>query len=62
MADQPEKQRRLAVAMIVRNAAKLLPETVVSIRGIADEIVVLDTGSTDDTVQSCATFWRSRGA
>ncbi len=50
MADQPEKQRRLAVAMIVRNAAELLPETVVSIRGIADEIVVLDTGSTDDTV------------
>ena len=41
----------LSVAMIVRNAADLLPETLDSIRHIADEIVVLDTGSLDPTVR-----------
>lgn len=45
-ADRP----RLTVAMIVRNAAACVRESLDSIRGIADEIVVLDTGSTDDTL------------
>jgi hypothetical protein len=36
--------------MIVRNAAAGVRESLDSIRGIADEIVVLDTGSTDDTL------------
>jgi tetratricopeptide (TPR) repeat protein len=37
--------------MIVRNAAAAVGETLDSIRAIADEIIVLDTGSTDDTIQ-----------
>jgi Tfp pilus assembly protein PilF len=36
--------------MIVRNCAGRLAATIGSIRAIADEIVVLDTGSTDDTL------------
>ncbi|MCI0359367.1 MAG: glycosyltransferase, partial [Planctomycetaceae bacterium] len=36
--------------MIVRNCASQLSATIASIRPIADEIVVLDTGSTDDTL------------
>jgi tetratricopeptide (TPR) repeat protein len=41
----------LTVAMIVRDAAELLDETLDTVRGIADEIVVLDTGSEDDSVR-----------
>ncbi len=42
-------QRRLSVAIIAHNAAEALAETLVCIRNLADEIVVLDTGSTDET-------------
>src|SRR6185503_5773742 len=39
--------QRLSVAIIVRDAAEALRLTLASIRDIADEIVVVDTGSTD---------------
>ena len=41
---------RLSVAMIVRNEQDVLPDSIQSVRSIADEIVVLDTGSTDQTL------------
>jgi len=44
-----EKAARLTVAVIAKNAEACLPETLESIAGIADEIIVVDTGSTDDT-------------
>lgn len=44
-----ERSCRLSVAMIVRNCAAALAETIGSVRVIAGEIIVLDTGSTDDT-------------
>ncbi len=40
---------RLSVAMIVRDEQDVLAESIESIRKIAEEIVVLDTGSTDRT-------------
>jgi tetratricopeptide (TPR) repeat protein len=40
---------RLSVAMIVRNEQDVLAESIHSVRSFADEIVVLDTGSTDQT-------------
>ena len=40
---------RLTVAMIVRDAEELLPPTLESIRFIADEILIVDTGSSDRT-------------
>jgi len=40
---------RLSVAIIVRDAEEALGETLESVRSIADEIVVVDTGSTDDS-------------
>ena len=43
--------RKLSVAMIARNEAAVLAETIESVRDIADDIFVLDTGSTDDTVR-----------
>jgi tetratricopeptide (TPR) repeat protein len=41
---------RLSVAMIVRDEQQVLTDSIESVRPIADEIVVLDTGSTDRTV------------
>lgn len=38
---------RLSVAMIVRDEQEVLAESIESVGKIADEIVVLDTGSTD---------------
>ncbi len=39
----------VALSMIVKNAARDLPECLASVRGGVSEIVVADTGSTDDT-------------
>jgi glycosyltransferase involved in cell wall biosynthesis len=41
---------RLSVAIIARDEADRLPACLASVRALADEIVVLDTGSSDDTV------------
>jgi tetratricopeptide (TPR) repeat protein len=40
---------RLSVAMIVRNERDVLAESIQSVKPFADEIVVMDTGSTDQT-------------
>jgi len=51
MNDADDSARpRLGVAMMVRNEQDVLAESLATVRGIADKIVVLDTGSTDDTV------------
>lgn len=42
---------RLSVATIVRDAAATLPRMLASARGVADEFVLVDTGSQDDTVR-----------
>lgn len=42
---------RVSVCMIVRNEELLLPRAVASTAGLADEVVVLDTGSEDRTVE-----------
>jgi tetratricopeptide (TPR) repeat protein len=41
--------RRLSVAMIVRDAADSIAQSLECVREVADEIVVVDTGSTDRT-------------
>lgn len=40
----------LSIAMIVKNEEKWLPRCLDSIREVADEIIIVDTGSTDETV------------
>jgi tetratricopeptide (TPR) repeat protein len=42
--------------MIVKNEARCLARCLRSVQAIADEIVVVDTGSTDDTVKIAAEF------
>lgn len=49
---------RLSLAMIVKNEAANLPHCLDSVKGLVDEVVVLDTGSTDGTVELA----RSQGA
>lgn len=41
----------LSVCLIARNEEKSLPRALISVRGIADEVIVADTGSTDGTVE-----------
>ena len=48
-ADHADASRRLSVAMIVRDTAESLPATLESVAALADEVVVLDTGSIDAT-------------
>ncbi len=54
MSDRPT----LAVCMIARNEGKRLPTAIESVRKIADRVIVVDTGSTDDTIEQA----RSLGA
>ena len=42
---------RLTLCMIVKNEAAMLPECLDSVKGLADEILIVDTGSTDDTIR-----------
>jgi len=43
--------RRVSVCMIVRNEEAFLPWAINSTQGLADEVVILDTGSEDNSVQ-----------
>ena len=56
MSHSAGQKRRLSVAMIVRNHEDALAETLASVRHFADEVVVLDTGSTDRTPQVTQQF------
>lgn len=49
MSGSRKRRVRLSVAMIVRDEAEVLAQSIESIRAIADEVVVYDTGSTDRT-------------
>jgi tetratricopeptide (TPR) repeat protein len=42
---------RLSLCLIARNEEEMLPGCLASVRGVADEIVLVDTGSTDRTVE-----------
>ena len=52
---KPER-KGLSVCMIVRDEAGDLPAALWSVKRIADEVVVVDTGSTDDTPQLAASL------
>lgn len=46
----------ISVCLIARNEEESLPACLESVRGIADEIVIVDTGSTDRTKEVAAAF------
>ncbi|MFB0515825.1 MAG: glycosyltransferase, partial [Candidatus Neomarinimicrobiota bacterium] len=47
---------KLSVCMIVRDEALMLPDCLTSVAGVADQLVVVDTGSTDDTIAIARSF------
>ena len=47
---------RVSLTMIVRDEEKNLPRCLESVRGVFDEIVVLDTGSKDRTIEIARSF------
>ena len=47
----------ISLCMIVKNEEKLLPQCLESVREYVDEIVVVDTGSTDNTVKIARSYW-----
>jgi len=47
---------KLSVVMIVKNEAERLPQCLASVRPIADEIIICDTGSTDQTIPVAESF------
>src|ERR1700686_2903395 len=52
----PCMSERLALSMIVRNGEQDLAHCLESVRGIVDEIVVADTGSTDSSIAIARQF------
>lgn len=43
--------QKLSLCMIVKNEEKYLPGALESVQGVVDEIIIVDTGSTDNTVE-----------
>ncbi|HTY58785.1 MAG TPA: glycosyltransferase family 2 protein, partial [Bacteroidota bacterium] len=54
MNDPLARKTRLSVCMIVRDESKFIAGSLQSVRGIADQVVVVDTGSGDDTAAIAA--------
>ena len=53
---EPRRTARVSLTMIVRDEEKNLPHCLESVRGIFDEIVVVDTGSIDRTSEIARAF------
>lgn len=47
------KEIRIAINLIVKNEEKLVANAINSVKSFADEIIVIDTGSTDNTPAIC---------
>ena len=54
--DRPNMKRGISLCMIVKNEEDLLPKCLESVKDQIDEIVVVDTGSTDRTVEIAISY------
>lgn len=53
---QPAEGMRLSLCMIVRDEQEMLPRCLASVAGAVDEMVIVDTGSSDATVEIARSF------
>ncbi len=53
---RPASDMRLSLCMIVRDEQEMLPRCLASVADTVDEIVIVDTGSTDATVEIARSF------
>ncbi|MFO1497104.1 MAG: glycosyltransferase [Verrucomicrobiota bacterium] len=51
-----QRAPKLSLCLIAKNEEKMLPRCLASVQGLADEIILVDTGSTDDTVAIARSF------
>lgn len=49
-------KNQVSLCMIVKNEEEYLPKCLKSIKDIVDEIIVVDTGSTDKTVEIAKSY------
>jgi len=52
----PVQEQTLSLVMIVKNEEEMLPGCLEAVHGAVDEIVIVDTGSTDRTVEIAKSF------
>lgn len=55
-ANRPTGAPTLSACMIVKNEEELLPQCLDSIKDVVDEIIIVDTGSTDRTVEIAESY------
>jgi len=53
---QEKRQQRISLCMIVKNEAENLPECLRSVADMVDDVVIVDTGSTDGTKEIAQRF------
>ena len=53
---KPAENMRLSLVMIVRDEEEMLPRTLEAIKPAVDEIIIVDTGSTDATIEIAKSF------
>ena len=53
---QPASGRRLSLCMIVRDEEEMLPRCLAAVADAVDEIVIVDTGSSDRTIEIARSF------
>ena len=46
----------LSVVIITKNEAHIIENTLQSLQGVSDDIVIVDSGSTDETIAICKQF------
>jgi glycosyltransferase involved in cell wall biosynthesis len=55
-AAKPQRAGQLSLSMMVKNEERNLAACLDSVRGLADELIVVDTGSTDRTPSLAAAY------